>query len=408
MSWLYRTAQRFTDTNFWGKRHLRNNPDVSYGLDVFQSPDFPHVFLGGEYELEEAEAKAGQKICKILDCRDLPEVGPMSSWSHSEFSQVQSKFNAKVNELIGYISNLDCPIYVHCALGANRSVSVLASAITKLTGKTLDQVLSEMKSVRSVVRPQDPYYLMALQESPSDPEELKDRMFAELSGGESTELVTSTWHKEFVKLSEQRIKEPYYRITCPACYGQNAGGDPVGPGSYWTPRWNGILEMMKTIMKFYLQSGTMGKLNSDAFKTRIYKIEEAIMDDPPPENAWAFNFQSDVGEQVLVKALSSPELMYDLHPMDEQFQELVTTEYEKEINYASGVKFNWRGQEVFVMPDYNRKIIEVAIPSNGWKFEVIHVIKSMDELDAFYAEATELSDEINILDYFPQDVGWIK
>ncbi|KKK59964.1 hypothetical protein LCGC14_3029110, partial [marine sediment metagenome] len=175
MPWLRRLAQSFFDTQFWGHQFRKTNPDYEPQFDVFQSPDFPHVFLGGEDDLEEAETKAGQSMCKIVDCRDLPEIS--QSWDYATFLMVQRDFDSKVQDLIQKITTIKCPIFVHCAVGANRSVSVLAAALTQLTGKSLDQVLSEMKQVRAFVGPQDPYYLMALQQSPSETPEFKQERF---------------------------------------------------------------------------------------------------------------------------------------------------------------------------------------------------------------------------------------
>ena len=177
--WLRRIAQRFFDTQYWGNQFREQNPDYQPQFNVFQSPDFPHVFLGGEDDLQEAEQMAGQPMCKVVDCRDLPEID-QAAWDYPEFVTVQREFDAKVNDLIQKISTTDCPIFVHCALGANRSVAVLASALTQLTGKPVNQVLSDMKQVRAFVGPQDPYYLMALQQSPSETPQHKQQVFDEL------------------------------------------------------------------------------------------------------------------------------------------------------------------------------------------------------------------------------------
>ncbi len=181
MSWLCRISQTLQDTSYWGRSFLRSNPDYEQNFDVYQSSDFPNVFLGGEDDLAEAEAKAGAPMCKIIDCRDLPEVdGKNPSWDYAFFTSVQGKFNAKVEEVISSIQSLDCPIFVHCALGANRSVAVLASALSRLTNKSIDGILGDMKQSRMVVNPQDPYYLMSLEQGPAEDPEILNRRFLEL------------------------------------------------------------------------------------------------------------------------------------------------------------------------------------------------------------------------------------
>ncbi len=179
MEWLRRLSQSFLDTQYWGKKFRKDNPGYQPQFEVYQSADFPHVFLGGEDDFEEAQARAGQPFCKIVDCRDLPEINE-SSWDYATFTTVQKNFDSKVNDLVQKISTTDCPIFVHCALGANRSVAVLAAALAQLTGKPLNSILSEMKQVRSYVNPQDPYYLMALQQSPSETPQFKQERFDEL------------------------------------------------------------------------------------------------------------------------------------------------------------------------------------------------------------------------------------
>lgn len=178
MSWLLE-SQRLENTHYWGRQHYLSHPEHAGNMEVYQSPDFPHVFLGGEYDLEEAELKAGRPICKRIDCRKLPELtSDHPSWDYGEYSVAKLKFDKKVAETVNAIRSLSCPIFIHCALGANRSVSVLATALSKLTGKSVDSLFAEMKESREVVSPQDPYYLMAL-ESTSGKSEV-DQRFMEL------------------------------------------------------------------------------------------------------------------------------------------------------------------------------------------------------------------------------------
>lgn len=132
---------------------------------------------------KEVEALAGQPICSTVDCRELPEIENSPgkrSWDFATFTTVQLDFDSVVNDLVQKITNIDCPIFVYCVNGANRSASVLAAALAQLTKKPLNQVLSEMKQARAYVSPSDPYYLMALQQSPTDTSEFKQQTFDEL------------------------------------------------------------------------------------------------------------------------------------------------------------------------------------------------------------------------------------
>ncbi|MHA2279745.1 MAG: protein-tyrosine phosphatase family protein [Promethearchaeota archaeon] len=124
---------------------------------------------------------AGQSMCKIVDCRDLPEIDAENpSWDFGFYSTVKAKFDQKVEHVVNLIQSTKCPIFVHCAAGINRSVAVLAAALSLLTNKSIDTILADMKESRMIVAPQDPYYLMALETSPSEAPEVAERRFLEL------------------------------------------------------------------------------------------------------------------------------------------------------------------------------------------------------------------------------------
>lgn len=181
MSWLQQIAQRFENTSYWGRRFHQDNPDFAGDFDVYQSADFPHVFLGGANDINDAEKKAGQSMCKIVDCRDLPEIDAENpSWDFGFYTTVKAKFDQKVEHVVSLIQSTKCPIFVHCAAGINRSVAVLAAALSLLTNKSIDTILADMKNSRMVVAPQDPYYLMALETSPSEAPGSTQRRFLEL------------------------------------------------------------------------------------------------------------------------------------------------------------------------------------------------------------------------------------
>jgi len=231
MEWLRKLSQSFLDTQFWGKQFHEQNPEhqppdepwINGQFEVYQSSDFPHVFLGGENDFEEVETKAGQPICEVVDCRDLPEIN--KSWDFATFTTVQTQFDSKVHDLIQKIISTNCPIFIHCAMGANRSVSVLAAALAQLTGKSLNNILSEMKQVRSCVYPSDPYYLMALQQSPSETPEFKQQRFNELDQD------SNTAQSPFRRISSwlQKIAFPAMNARIPEISPQEAHQNAIGP-----------------------------------------------------------------------------------------------------------------------------------------------------------------------------------
>ena len=158
--WLRKIAQNVSDTQYLSRQYLRQNPGFVPEFAVFQSSDFPHVFLGGEDDYAEAEVLAGQPICSAVDCRNLPEIS--SSSESMDTSQVQPEFNALVADVISKIQDVDCPLFVYCEAGINRSVAVLSTAISQLTNKSFEEAFQEIKQARGVSGVQDPYYVLGL------------------------------------------------------------------------------------------------------------------------------------------------------------------------------------------------------------------------------------------------------
>lgn len=156
--------------------------------EVYQSSDLPWVFLGGadRSEMQQAEQLAGQPICARIDVTDadtrhLPE--PLTQkipfpefkiWDDQSYSETKNLFNKTVDMVTQTISSRRCPIYIHCSAGANRSVSILAAAISRITGKSIFEILREMKSKRGIVSPHDVYVMMAVENS-TNPHDVSHR-----------------------------------------------------------------------------------------------------------------------------------------------------------------------------------------------------------------------------------------
>lgn len=211
------------------------------------------------------------------------------------------------------------------------------------------------------------------------------------------------------KACAKQINRPYYRVHCEPMYGNNAGGDILGQGSYWTPRWTGVQAMLLSILRNYVQY--RGSLTADHFRTRVWKIENAIMDDPPKNHQWAFTFQADAGEQVLVEALSKPELLHDLTPEDPEFENLIE-DFKPDVDYSKGEKFLWNGKEVYLYPNYNTKQFEIMEPTGEvWEFRNLGSIRNVDEFRNFSKQARPVDNDDSAsmgTDYFIMDMGWIK
>lgn len=149
---------------------------------IYQSSDLPWVFLGSANaeDLKKVEQIAGKPICMRIDLTTantshlsqpaikmpLPEY---DMWNQRTFNIVQKQYNKAVETLVQTISsNRNCPIYVHCSLGMNRSAATLAAAIGRITNKSALDVLREMRSQRGVVAPHDPYVSLMIHNNPAD------------------------------------------------------------------------------------------------------------------------------------------------------------------------------------------------------------------------------------------------
>lgn len=184
---------------------------------------------------------------------------------------------------------------------------------------------------------------------------------------------------------EQEISQPYYRVVNGTMFGASAK-DPTGPGTYWTPRWDAVSMMLGTLMKNYRPNHPLG----NKWKTTVYQLDKAIMDDPPKEHKWAFQYHVDAGEQVLVKALEKPKIaknpntgeeLKDLMPDDSIFMHAVISGMGNKppIDWSeNGVKAELNGKMVYIGWDYDTRQITVY-EKDGWQFHPIAVANGYDE-----------------------------
>ena len=130
----------------------RENPYESL-MGIYRAPSpFSNVFLGSEKkeDVENVEQMTGKPVCYFVDARDLPEL---DIWEEQDYTSIfKNEFKPRVLNLVNLLSVVkDCPIYVHCALGMNRSVSILVAALAILTGKDINSLLQDMKRYRQLI-----------------------------------------------------------------------------------------------------------------------------------------------------------------------------------------------------------------------------------------------------------------
>ena len=155
--------------------------------------------------------------------------------------------------------------------------------------------------------------------------------------------------------------------------------------------------MCQQLFRHYIQfNRTIPKAD---WGVKIYKIDNAIMADPPREHAWARS-TADVDEQVLVKALSEPKLIKDIYPDSLDFEEMLYQREEVPRGFNGAADITYNGVKYFLAPNYKNKTIEVAIRErNMWK--VVKSLRNLASLDAFLKEYNAGPD------FDPQDqIGW--
>ena len=183
--------------------------------DIYQSVDFPHVFLGSSnpHDMQRAEQLAGRPICFRVNVADLEtkhlqpanlsySLPEPEMWTEKEQREIKPVFKHVVDQLAHAIQTMDCPIYVHCYAGINRSVAALAGAISKLTGRPVSDVLGEIKSQRGSASPHDGYLFLLSDLSEYDSPGWKSNLQNELRSS-----ANSSYHTKLAS----RIESPSFK-----------------------------------------------------------------------------------------------------------------------------------------------------------------------------------------------------
>lgn len=207
------------------------------------------------------------------------------------------------------------------------------------------------------------------------------------------------------KLWLENIKQPYYRIISPM-HGSGAERnkiDNLGPGTYWTPRWDAVLFMLRSIFLH-------GMSIRQNWNVKVYELNNAVMENAPESHKWAFKYAHDAGEMVLVKALEAPKIVFDHNLQDPAFENIIdqSFQHKEPINHeAHGVKAIWRGDAVILSPNYEEKSLDV-VQKVGWEFKVLLKITNSAQLSNFNKEAQIdwESDPNDSVSWFLHDMNW--
>lgn len=211
-----------------------------------------------------------------------------------------------------------------------------------------------------------------------------------------------------MKISQQQINQPYYRVVCKPAYGGRLD-DPFAKGTYWTPRWDGVVLMMKSIFRLYMNEKQ--KFSHEDWKTTIYTVSHAVMEDPPEEHVWAYVHSVDAGEQMLVSLIEQPQIIYQGYPDDDGFAVIMSERTEKLINFSKiqDLAILLNGETNYLYPDYNTKTINVIKPIPGTSgHDIVVKLKSSQEFEQFMSNISPPKDNNNAIFWAFQDFGWLK
>lgn len=195
-------------------------------------PGNPRIFLGpaDPQEIKRIETITGMPVCKRIDVafqqnKENPNLSPADYtfqlpeykvWEDAEMQSIWPEFKMAADTVVQAWQETQgqCPIYVHCVGGVNRSAAVLAAALTRITGNPLRDVLQDIKTGRGSISPMDPYFAMAAKYSPSDSEVWKQQVWQELdtTGKENVEddwtmvAQVGNWLTKLVNFSERNLR----------------------------------------------------------------------------------------------------------------------------------------------------------------------------------------------------------
>ncbi|KKN50719.1 hypothetical protein LCGC14_0629800 [marine sediment metagenome] len=215
MSWLVE-AVRFEGSHGGSSSQYYDVPDTHTFDQLYSWPQKnPVVFLGGndKGDVEQVKAISGSFPCIRINVAaqepqfsyNLPPADisftlpEFPTWDLQTYERTKNEFNKAVQTTVKAIqhSTPECPLYIHCVAGINRSASVLAAALTEISGQPLINILRDMKTRRSIVSPHDAYFMMATDYSPADSPEWKANVQRELDMDKSIGLVACrNWMKK--------------------------------------------------------------------------------------------------------------------------------------------------------------------------------------------------------------------
>lgn len=193
--------------------------------------------------------------------------------------------------------------------------------------------------------------------------------------------------------SAQVIHEPFYRIVCPAVYGGDwqHSEQRIGPGTFWTPRPDSILSMVKAIFVHHTETSLQDR-ESAQWEVKLYEVRDALMQTVDNWNVYGRACQQ--GERTLVETYGDPREIFTFHPKDYQspadrielylkIEQLFGEPVVKFIDYSRGERILFEEKEAFVFGNMNNWKMEIAIRDGDWRFKVVQAFEDPEALEKF-------------------------
>jgi protein-tyrosine phosphatase len=124
------------------------------------TPVYPNIYLGSVYNANTWNTLVKNNIKYIINVSN-----ELTNWypDYIEYYQIPIKdnnsesmqpyFDESYNKIEEFLSKKNGNILVHCFFGASRSVTIITEYLRRKTGKSIDDIIIELKKLRPVVNP---------------------------------------------------------------------------------------------------------------------------------------------------------------------------------------------------------------------------------------------------------------
>lgn len=121
---------------------------------------YPNLFLGSSYNAALLSGLRSRNIKYVINVsNEISNYYPDNITYYNITikddgkDKIQDHLETSYEIIESFLNNNDGNVLVHCYMGASRSASIITYYISKKTGRTIDDVLNELKAKRSNINP---------------------------------------------------------------------------------------------------------------------------------------------------------------------------------------------------------------------------------------------------------------